>query len=684
MTPRQADSTKGPGATDADSAPAVPIDNAPADADTAPAEEGAASAAPPPHPLAGPPPHPPAAAARAEYAAVADLLAMQCANLGAEGGAVITVEPGGAVGIPAVWPAPSGDQEPPDWLTTALREAAADGHEDTKTPKRSEQETDGPGSPDGVRVVPLHEPGAMYTDDARRHLILTDLDVPGGTNAKQRGNMAAKGENDGISMGFRAVLALAMRGEDVAKLSQKVTAMSARVPMGQLYALNIAAATAASGSAGTKTTGERGAGAMAARVSDAAGASLALAMGLATVVNEHEKFLAAAMATCNELAAGLGCERVCIGTLRGPYVRLTAMSHTEKFNRKMEMVQLIEAAMEECLDQDIEVLSPAPAGAEYVCRSTRELSQRGTPHLAVVCLPLRRDGKVVGAVSAERAGDRPFTEQEVEALRLACDLCTARLLDLRRRDRWVGAKAAGGVRAMLAWVLGARHTWAKAAAVLIIAAGAYLAVATGEYRVDAPFEFKAARMQIVPAPFEGVVESVNVEVGDKVKAGDKLATLRTLTLQRKLDQARAGLIEHQKQADAARSDKKWAEAQMAAAQARQFQEQIALLEEQIDQATVRARIDGTVVRGGLDRFIGSSVEKGQVLFEIAPLDKLRAEVLVPEDQVADLQAAMRAGKVQAELAAIAYPDRPIHAVIQRVLPVAEKVDGQVVFRAGRT
>jgi multidrug efflux pump subunit AcrA (membrane-fusion protein) len=284
-------------------------------------------------------------------------------------------------------------------------------------------------------------------------------------------------------------------------------------------------------------------------------------------------------------------------------------------------------------------------------------------------------------VCVERAGDMPLAPAEVESLRLACDLCTVRLLDLRRRDRWIGAKAAAGVRACLAAMVGPKHTWAKVTAMLLIAAGIYIGVASGDYRVDAPFTFEAATKQIVPAPFDGEVDSVEVRLGDNVRAGAVLATLKTLPLQRKIDQARAGLYEHLKQADAARSDKKWADAQMAAAQARQFQEQIALLTEQIEQAAVKARIDGSVIRGGLDRFVGSSVEKGQVLFEIAPLDNLRAELLIPEDQVADLQAAMRAGEVRAVLSAGAYPDKPIEAVMERILPLAEKIDGKVVFRA---
>jgi len=609
----------------------------------------------------GPPMAAPADGAAAPVAGLSALLAEHCARLGAEGGAVITVGTDGLVGISAVWPRPKGDDEPPDWLTAALRAAPAAAGVEGGT----------------ATTLGLHEAGALYGASAGRHVVLIPL-PPAGEKEKEKVS--------GTFFG-RAVLAMALAGDEPAleasergKLAEKVVGMGVRVPAGQLYALQLAADRALTADRATpgQSPGDRASAAAAAAAPTPAVMS---ALALTSAVNDQERFVAAAMAMCNELAARFACERVSIGLLAGRYIRLAAMSHTEKFSRKMQMVQLIEAVMEECLDQDIEVLVPPPPSAEFVCRSARELSDRGAPRLAVLSLPLRRDGKVLGAVCVERAGEMPFAPAEVEALRLACDLCTARLLDLRRRDRWIGGKAASGVRAGLAAIVGPKHTWAKVAAVLLIAAGVYVGAASGDYRVDAPFAFQAATKQVVPAPFDGEVDSVEAKLGDKVRAGAVLATLKTLPLQRKLDQARAGLFEHLKQADAARSDKKWADAQMAAAQARQFQEQIALLTEQIEQAAVKARIDGTVIRGGLDRFVGSSVEKGQVLFEIATLEDLRAELLIPEDQVADLQAAMRAGEVRAVLAAGAYPDRPIEAVMERVLPLAEKIDGKVVFRA---
>jgi transcriptional regulator with GAF, ATPase, and Fis domain len=157
-------------------------------------------------------------------------------------------------------------------------------------------------------------------------------------------------------------------------------------------------------------------------------------------VNQQDRFAAAAMTMCNELASRWRCQRASLGFLRGRYVHLVAMSHAEKFSRKMQIAQDIEAAMEECLDQDVEVMHPADASATHAARASSQLATRHGPS-AVVSLPIRRRGEPVGAVTVERPLDQPFAGDEVETLRLACDLCTARLHELFEHDRWPGAAA---------------------------------------------------------------------------------------------------------------------------------------------------------------------------------------------------------------------------------------------------
>ncbi len=239
------------------------------------------------------------------------------------------------------------------------------------------------------------------------------------------------------------------------------------------------------------------------------------AMETLTAINAPARFMAASMALCNELASRWKAERVGVGFLRGRYVRLQALSHTEKITRHMQLVQDIEGAMEECLDQDLEVLYPPTKDASYVYRAAEKLSSKHGPN-ALCSLPLRRSGEVVAVLTVERRAERPLTLDEIETLRLTCDLFTARLVDLHENDRWAGVKAARSVRKGAAWFVGAKHTWPKVAAIAVCGVAAFSILCRGDFKVEAPFAFQSSEMQIVPAPFDGFLKTVNATIGDVV------------------------------------------------------------------------------------------------------------------------------------------------------------------------
>ncbi|MHC4171820.1 MAG: HlyD family efflux transporter periplasmic adaptor subunit [Planctomycetota bacterium] len=404
-------------------------------------------------------------------------------------------------------------------------------------------------------------------------------------------------------------------------------------------------------------------------------ARLHRAMETLSAINQQNRFTSTAMTLCNEVASQWQSERVSIGFLKGRYVQLRAMSHTEDFSRKMKIIQDIESAMEECLDQDCEVLYPPSQEATYISRAAGQLSRQHGP-LAVLSLPLRQDGEVRAVLTLERPAGRSFSIEEVEAIRLTCELCTARLLSLYEHDRWIGAKAAARARSVLAAVVGPRHTWKKILAILILGAILLVTFGKGQFRAEAPFMLEATYQQVVCASFDGYIKSVNVEIGDMVK-GDQttLAELDTAELRLELAAAKAEKAGYLKQFAAAMRDGETAQAQIAQANSDKVEAQIDLLNYLIDQGKIVSPISGTVVEGDLKRQIGAPVKKGDVLFEVTPLESLRAELLVPEDQIFDI-----AVDQEGYLATVSYPAQRIKFVVERVNPMAEVVNDRNVFK----
>ena len=405
---------------------------------------------------------------------------------------------------------------------------------------------------------------------------------------------------------------------------------------------------------------------------------LRTAMETLAAMGVAKELKAASMAICNELSASWNCQRASIGFLKGRRIRLAAMSHVEQFSRKADLVQAVECAMEECVDQDAEVLHPTAEPVDYVARSAGELSCRYGP-CCVLTLPLRCNERVVGAITLERSLESSFSSDEVESLRLMCELCTGPLLGLLETDRWIGGRAARAVSTVAARLVGPRHADIKLLAAIISGLVLFAMLGRGQYQAEAPFVFQAVQRQLITAPMALQLKEVHVVPGQQVRAGQTLATLDAVDLRWQREQSAAEGQAYFKQRDAAMSEGKTADAQIAQAQADKSDSRTRLLDEQIRRAVITAPMDGVVLKGDWQRKLGSPLESGQVLFELAPLQSLRAELAVPEEYIPDVQTGQ-----QGRLATVAFPSRHIDLTVERIDPVAEVVDQKNVFKVRAT
>lgn len=402
---------------------------------------------------------------------------------------------------------------------------------------------------------------------------------------------------------------------------------------------------------------------------------LSTATRVLSASNDHPRFRAAAISLCNEIATRWRGDRVSLGLLSGRYVKLRAMSQTEHISRKMALVGAIESAMEESLDQEIEVLYPVPPEATLVNRAAKELSSKHGPS-AVCSLPMRRGGEVIGVITVERPIDQPLSVEEVAFLRMAVDLCTPRMAELAETDRWFGARLADSTKRGLGGVLGPKHTWAKVGAVALLAGVLASVFVPGTIRVEAPFKFQAVTQRSIPAPFEGYLETVEAEPNDVVEVGATLATLNTAELRAELARLEAEQLGYDKEAKMAAREGEQVERQIAEARVDNVEAQLDWLRWQIEHATIRSPITGTVVVGDLKQQLGSPVGKGDVLFEVAPLSELRAELWVPDDKIGDVPPEGAKG----QLAAAARPGDKLRFEVEQINPIAEVIDGSNVFR----
>lgn len=396
------------------------------------------------------------------------------------------------------------------------------------------------------------------------------------------------------------------------------------------------------------------------------------ALDLMVLLNREKRYMAAAMTFCNELASRYNCERVSLGWLKGRYVRVQAISHMEKFEKKMDAVQALEAAMEEAFDQDMETLWPRPEGFFYVARDHETFSrEQGADNM--VSLPIRLEDAPAGVATCERAGE-PFTEEEVRGLRVLCDQAARRLGDLKRRDRWFGARLALSFKEALGKLLGVQHTFAKLIALILCAGLAFLIFGKLTYRVEANFILRTDDLAYLPAPFDGYIHEVPVKIGDLVKKDQPLLGLDTRELLLEESTAIANQNRYSREAEKARAQNALADMKIAKALEDQAKARLKLVRYHIDHARLKAPFAGIVVEGDLEELLGAPVRKGDILFKVARLEKMYAELKVDERDIHEV-----GGQATGEIAFVSRPDLKFPVAIERIDPVAVAEEEGNVF-----
>lgn len=383
------------------------------------------------------------------------------------------------------------------------------------------------------------------------------------------------------------------------------------------------------------------------------------------VLHREDRFLSSALALCNELAARHQCTRVSLGWLhQEKYVRLQAISRTERFERKMDAAKQMELTMEEAIDQDEEIVLPAEQDSPLIVRDHQEFSHaQGVPFLC--SLPMRFDGKPIAVLLLERAS-QPFSETDTQVLRLTCDLAMPRLQDLKDRDRWFGARWLAQLRHGLGKLIGVEHTFAKAVGLLVFLALAFLIFWRTDFRVESPFQLRADRIAYVPAPFDGYIHEVFGEIGDEVIAGAPLLALDTRDLLLEEAAAAADLTRFSREAEKARAQQLLADMRIALAQADQARVRLERVRFRLEQARIQAPMPGVVAEGDLEERLGAPVKRGDILFRIAGLDALYVQAKVPERDIHHI-----ALEATGEIAFASQPKLKFPMRVVQIEPVAQ-------------
>ena len=405
---------------------------------------------------------------------------------------------------------------------------------------------------------------------------------------------------------------------------------------------------------------------------------------LATAVATAEGFDSAAMNLCNELANRAGASRVALGWLKGRNIKIKALSHTEEFDKKQELIVQLQRVMEECADQEEPVhFDPYGKSTENVTREAQALSRSQGGNI-VLSLPMRHRAEVCGVVTLEFLPNTKLSPNIGHGLAVAVELLAPQLYDRYQNDRYLITKAGISTREQLKHVTGPRYMLAKVLIAVGLAGVLFISLYKPMYHVSAPFSFAAPNKTIVSAPFEAKIQDIGLKPdgeplrpGDTVKKGQMLAVLDTLELQKNRTKALKDWDEAQQEYKKySAAPNKVAEARMAYAKAQAAWAEYELYDSQIKQSTLVAPFDGMIIKGDLSARIAQRVQVGDQLFEITPDKQLRAELNVAERDIQDVHLG-----AEGKLATDALPMNSYGFKVTRIIPQPDAKEGSNTFTA---
>ena len=387
-----------------------------------------------------------------------------------------------------------------------------------------------------------------------------------------------------------------------------------------------------------------------------------------------ESFAAAAVSFTTELSAASDCERVSLGFLRGPRLKLQAVSHSAEVGKKMNLTRAIERVMDEAILQRREIAYPAINDETLICREHEALSRQQSM-ASIVSFPLYGHGRYYGALTCERAADQPFTERDVEFFRAVASLVGPALESKYINDRPLLSKVQSATKQQVQRLFGVGHFGRKLFLTLLVTFILFFSFVEGDYRLTADTSLEGAIRRAVVVPFDGFIDQAPGRAGDLVEAGALLCSLDDRDLRLKVLAKNSQYRQLQQRYQEAVAKRNRAQSRIIKAQLEQSQAELDLLDTKLARTRLTAPFAGLLVSGDLSQRLGSAVEQGEVLFEMTPLNAYRVILKVDERRIADVQAGQQGVLILSSLPNQEYPFS-----IHKVTPIAKAEEGRNYFR----
>ena len=398
---------------------------------------------------------------------------------------------------------------------------------------------------------------------------------------------------------------------------------------------------------------------------------LSLALEVLAASLEWEACRAASLAVVTQLSTRLSCDRVAVVFRDGENSLIEAVSNSARVDRRSRWAAALGAAVSEAIDQDATICAPSPSGRLSVANLAHQRLRAEASAKSVWTIPFAGSGRslrTTGAICFESSVGAPSSE--------TLDLCedvaalVGPVLDLRRRERDSLSGRWGALMRPLRERPIRRNAFAAIAFAFVL-----FALTAGDFRIAAQAKLQGRVVRSVAAGVEGYISEARARAGDLVKKGSILARLddRDLQIERRNWTGKSVQLEREYRDALAQHDR--SRSSVLDAQLAQARAEVDLAVARLARTELVAPFDAIVTEGDWSQKLGAPVERGDVLFELAPLDGYRIVLEVDERDISHVELGQSGA-----LALTSRTGDPLPLTVRRIIPITVAEDGRTFFR----
>lgn len=390
---------------------------------------------------------------------------------------------------------------------------------------------------------------------------------------------------------------------------------------------------------------------------------------------DTQGFHQTALVACNELATRLHCERVSFGYRKNKATQVLAVSNTTEIKQSHELTQALSTMMDEAVDQTRLVMVNNGLGDEHINTLAHRLFSRDHGGHNLISAPLVSHGKVIGALSFEKAHHAPFKAQDRELIeQLASFLAPLLSLKHTLERPWL-ERTRGHLSQGFQDIRRGQRVMGKAFWITTLVTLILCSMPLAQYRVGAPAQIEGAVQRSITAPVDGFLKQALAKPGDLVGKDQVLALLEDKDLL--LEQQRLGsrLAQLKGSFGSAMAKRDLGAVATGRAELEEVEAELALIDQHLARTKITAPFAGEIIDGDLLQSLGAPVRRGDVMMTLAPRDDYRIIFHVAENQINEIKTGQTGALALASQPSVKHP-----LTVSRVTPLANVEGGKNVFK----